>query len=456
MAQPERFARLLKWYPRAWRQQHGEVLLSTMLDDAEATGHTVPSAADHAAAAIYGLGSRLGTGFALWCAILALAISAIGGSLTVWAVGLWIGGWLVSVLVAGVCPLLVAMGVVALLRQRGIISEPRALMLVPLTTVALALTVLSHAAWGAGFQEANAGVATSAFADAWSGFALSGWVVGAVTLTLFFDGLLRRTRLHRAASVTLSLVAGVVAAPVIGISLVSAFSSSLAAIALGITVLAAGRVRRRSGGISSSAQVPAPIPVRLPKRTRDIARVLALVTAAISAVGVAYAFTGSLWFPGGPDSTIAMGQGITISLLGAIPLLVALALVLVARSRVRPVHIWGPVMLLALSFGAIAVAYRTAPEWDDMALGFIAASVFSAAALSWFTAARLAGAPAVRITVGILIGLVGAAFLGVIMMLLYIAFPMPLIALTFAIWIPGTSRRNAATLPVSTIPAPAL
>lgn len=455
MAQPERFARLLKWYPRAWRQQHGEVLLSTMLDDAEATGHTVPSPADHATAAIFGLGSRLGAGFALWCAILALGISAIAGVLTVWTVGLWTGGWLLSVLVAGVCPLLVAMGVIALLRERGIISEPRALVLVPLVTVALALTVLSHAAWGAGFQEADAGVARSAFADAWSGFALSAWVVGAVTLTLFIDGLLRRARLHRAAALPLSLVAGVVAAPVIGVSLVSAFSSSLAAIALGVTVLTAGRVRRRSGA-SSSAQAPAPISVRLPKRTSDIARALALVTAAVSAIGVAYAFTGSLWFPGGPDSTIAMGQGITISLLGTIPLLIAVGLVLAARSRVRPAHTWGPVMLLALSFGAVAVAYRTAPEWDDMALGFIAASAFSAAALSWFLAARLPGAPAVRITVGILIGLVAAAFLGIIMMLLYIAFPMPLIALAFAIWTPGTSRQNAATLPVSTIPTPAL
>ncbi len=437
MERSEQYSRLLRWYPRKWRERNGEVLLSTMLEQAEESGQTAPSASEHATAAVYGLGSRLGTRFALRCAVLALGLAVVAGLLTTWGLGLFAeagAGWVLPVLAGGACPLLVSIGVLALLRERGVISEPRALALVPLVTVALALAVLSSISWAAGFAAADAGMAMPAFAAAWSWLVVAAWAIGAVAIAVLLDGLLRKTRLPRWLVLVLSLVAGVIAAPIVGISLVSPYSSGVAAIALGITVLATG------GNHRVASAVPA-VPRALSARSRDVARLLFLVTAVAGAVGVAYALTGSRWFQGGPDATIAMGQGITISLIGALPLLGACGILLTSRSRLRPMHTWAPLVLLAGSFVGITVAYQYAPEWDGMAPGFVAAAVFGGAATGWFVAARLPGRIAVRVMIGVLIGLVSAAFLGV-MILPLLAFLLPLLALALAIWTPGTPSRD--------------
>lgn len=37
------YARLLRWYPRHWRERHGQALLGVMLDDAEHHGRARPT-----------------------------------------------------------------------------------------------------------------------------------------------------------------------------------------------------------------------------------------------------------------------------------------------------------------------------------------------------------------------------------------------------------------------------
>jgi len=54
----ERFRALLRWYPPAWRERHGAVLLATLLDDAEARGLERPAAADAWSIRVHGAAER--------------------------------------------------------------------------------------------------------------------------------------------------------------------------------------------------------------------------------------------------------------------------------------------------------------------------------------------------------------------------------------------------------------
>ena len=174
-------------------------------------------------------------------------------------------------------------------------------------------------------------------------------------------------------------------------------------------------------------------------RTLGLARGLAVVTATSSSIGVIYAVTGSLW-GWGIDATAAMGQGIAISLLGALPLLAGVGAVLSARSRTRRLNAWGPLILVALALGSVAVAYRGAPAWDRMVVGFAVASVLCGAAIAWWLASHLRTNSRNRIAIGILVGVAYASFLG-FMVAPMLAFVMPLLAATFAIWGARRHRR---------------
>lgn len=86
VVQEERFRRLLRWYPRAWRDRNGAALLRTMLDDAERQGRAAPSLAERLSAVGYGLGTRLDRRLALGADLAALAVAAAGGAVVVWAI----------------------------------------------------------------------------------------------------------------------------------------------------------------------------------------------------------------------------------------------------------------------------------------------------------------------------------------------------------------------------------
>jgi hypothetical protein len=53
-----RYRETLEWYPAAWRAAHGEAMLGTLLDEAEATGRTRPTIAQELNLAWFGLSTR--------------------------------------------------------------------------------------------------------------------------------------------------------------------------------------------------------------------------------------------------------------------------------------------------------------------------------------------------------------------------------------------------------------
>lgn len=436
VAHEEQFRRLLRWYPRGWRERNGEVLVGTMLDDAARQGRGTPSWAERLSAVAYGLGSRLDGRLALGAALTALAVAAVCGGVMVWAVQrLAAAGatWVLPVLAVAIGPGLIALGVASLMRQRGVLSEPRAVAVVVLSILALTLAALAQVAWGAGFDAADRGVPLTGLAAGWAWLFGAAWVLGAAAIVVFSDSLLRLTRLPRVASAILGVAVGVLLAPFIGLSLMSPYTVAIGSAGLAVVILIPTQLPHR------------PTRVELPKsaskarawtgvstRTKQFARVLASATCLASAVGVADALSGARWLAT-VDETEVMGQGISIALLSALPLLAAIGVVVTGRARTGPAHTWGPLGLAAFSLGAVAVAYQNAPAWDGMAAGFAVASVLGGAAIAWWLAARLRGPARTRVSVAVLIGVGYAAFVGIVVAPM-LAFVLPVLAAAFIVW----------------------
>ncbi|SDH73042.1 hypothetical protein [Agrococcus jejuensis] len=76
----ERMRALLRWYPRSWREQHGEVMLATLLDDAEARGLDEPARADAWSIRVHGVAAHASPTVAavLAAATLAVVLVALG------------------------------------------------------------------------------------------------------------------------------------------------------------------------------------------------------------------------------------------------------------------------------------------------------------------------------------------------------------------------------------------
>ncbi|MFC7431344.1 MULTISPECIES: hypothetical protein [unclassified Agrococcus] len=69
---------LLRWYPRSWRDEHGEVMVAMLLDDAEARGLAQPTGADAWSMRMHGVAAHASAASA--AAFAALALVAILGA----------------------------------------------------------------------------------------------------------------------------------------------------------------------------------------------------------------------------------------------------------------------------------------------------------------------------------------------------------------------------------------
>ncbi|MDQ1204607.1 hypothetical protein [Microbacterium sp. SORGH_AS_0862] len=436
-AERRRFARLLRWYPKGWRERNGEVLLGAMLDEAERQGRDRPTGAERWSAIVHGLGARLDRRLALGCAVAALLLAALAGIALAGPALEWLrpmlpgnaARWGLPAVSAAVCPALVAVAVVALARHRGWLSEPRAVLVLVLAVPSFALSGLAAVSWSVGFDAANRDVSGGWFADAWAWFVAAGWALGAAAIAVFLVAAIGRTRMHAATAVGLALLAGVVTAPIIGVSLLTPYTAAIAAAGVAVLTL----LPLRSERVTSPTATAIPTSGTMTAGNRRLSRASAWLAAAGGAVGVAYALTGARWSSGAVDTTAAMGQGITLSLVSSLPLLAGVGIVLAARSRRAPAHTWGPLLLLSVSFLAVALGYLGAPAWDRMAPALAAASVLGAAAITWWAATRLRGPVAARVVIAIVIGVGYAALQGMLVAPL-MSFALPLVAAAFAIW----------------------
>lgn len=442
----DRYRRLLRWYPRAWRRANEAVVLGTMLDVAEHEGRSRPTARQHASVMVHGLGVRMDVRSALVAALIGLVVAAAAGALSVWgtpassALGV---SWMLPLLTVCVVPSLASFGLIALARDRGLVSPPGAVVTTVVSVVALGWAVLAQHAGTLAFDFAEQDLPATGLAAAFVPVFLIAWLTGAAAIAVVIDALLVRTGIPRGVVVLLAAVCGAIAAPIIGISLISPATSTIVVAGVAVLALACQRTEGAAEPTTGAARGSR----RVPAKTLMLARLLAWIGTAGGVIGVGYALTGAMWSPGAADGTGAVAQGITISVLAGLPFLGAVVVVTGAR-RAHSIATWGPLVLFALALCALAVAYASAPSWDAMAPALAASAALTGAAIACWLGLRMRGPAPARVLTAILLGLGYATFLGT-MLAPMLAFLLPLGAAVYAVWGTRTPRPARPAAPAA-------
>ncbi|TFD74037.1 hypothetical protein E3T54_14620 [Cryobacterium sp. Sr8] len=335
---------------------------------------------------------------------------------------------------------------------------------VALGLAAFTAGALATAAWAVGFDLADAGLPSTPFADLFLVFLGTSWLLGAASAFVALDVLFRRTTLPRPRRIGLAGLLAVFAAPAIGLSFVAPVTPVLASIAVTVLVLLAGapgasrasaRPEGAGDGGGESAGGDAAPGAHSPVGRAPAA--LAWLSAGLGAGAVAFALSGRHWpwLGRGLDGTTAMGWGIAAGLVGALPLLLALALV-AHRRRTRHAPrwaAWAPAALLAGALLAeatfsvdtvLTAGAGSAVGWFLAAIGLLLYGL--AIAVGAFARLPLAGpgraATAALIGLGLTV-LTGAA-------LLLVAFASPVLAVVLAaVVFPRLNRPRRALGPAA-------
>ncbi|MDO5619687.1 hypothetical protein [Kocuria sp.] len=422
------FHRLLRWYPRRWRQEHGPVLLGLLLDDAQAHGRSAPSTEELRAARIHGLGLRLDGPFALVTGLGALVTAITQAALTLFApplgsgASIWplLGGLLFA------APCLLGLSVTALARSQRILSDGDGLLAGLLIIPAAALAALTVLSWNMGFQALDQGAPLVGLGRATVWLSLGAWVLGSAVLAVFLQATLSRTRLPRAGLVPLTVIGAGATTPILAFSLISplvvvVLAATVSALSMGVTF--------QSGRVTPSVRPDVVVARRLPSARR--VSILVFLCAAGSAVAVAYALSGSWWFGATLDSTQTMRHGIAASLLLTLPLLCVAGAE--CRRRASASTVWPTVLLAAAAYLATAIAYLQDMESHGSSVGFIAGAVCVGSAAAWLVFTKLHARPkTVRVAVAACAGIAGAASLGMLAIPMS-AFAMPVVAVGLGI-----------------------
>ncbi|MEW2012382.1 MULTISPECIES: hypothetical protein [Microbacterium] len=446
-----RFRRLLAWYPRSWRRDHGDVLLAMMLDDAERTGRSGPTGAERRAAIVHGLGARLGATAAIVVASLAILATAAGqvGLLFLTGGGVAFHEPMLFVM-TGVAPALTGVALVAVLRAVALLGDGAALIATACLAVAGVCCGVAGIGWSQGFDAADAGLPQPGLAAVTLPLAGAGVLLTGVAFTLLVTPALRRVGLGRAA-LALAIAVAIIAAPVTG-ALVFFSPGTTAVVAIVVLVVAALPLVRGVRREASPVAAPAPTP-RSSTGGAVLSRVLAGIALAGGAVGLASAFAGADWSPTARgDDTAAMREGIVILALSMIPALVALGVVL-ARSRRRAGRdTWIPVAAAAAGFAAVAADYLVTDGSGAVTIAWVGAAAAIGLALAWWVVVRMplstgrGSATGIRVGVGLGIMLAYTLVLGLTLTPM-LAFGAPVLALVVLVlpW----RRRTRAAIPVS-------
>ena len=434
------FRRLLRWYPRAWRNEHGQALIGMLLEDADHHGRQRPTAADTRAAIIHGLATHLNPRTALiWATAGMLAAVTASIGLT-WLVkpGAELQHETALLLSAGVAPAATAVALVALLRSAGVLGDMRSLLTVLVAVLAGACGGLAAVSWSRSFDNADAGVPQTGLAAAFLPLAASGLLLSAIGLGLVLFAILSRSRLPIAAQIIISAACGVVAAPILGLmTFMSPLVSGIIAL-VGLTIAALPHHARSTPGAPPASRIQRGRP-----RPRPLAvRVAGLAALLAGSLGMTWAFTGAAWSPLGGDSTAAMRHGIIILSISTIPVLIGLGLVASARARSRQRDIWVPVGAAAVGFCLLALDYVVSAGSGDLGPIWVAAAASTGIALGWAIAARTPVALALRVGIGAATAAAYTMLIGITLTPM-LTFVTPLLGLVLLV----TPRRRASMTP---------
>lgn len=422
-------------------------MLSTLLDEAERAGRSKPTPGERRAAVFHGLAAWLDTRSALTLGSMGLVGSLVSTASSTWGSLGAEPSLLLHLLLNGIPPALVFIAVVALARGRAVLSDGRALVLAVTAGAANILGALASLSWGLAFRAADDGVAVTGLAAAWTPLIVAGLILAVIGVGLFSHAVLRRTGLGEAASSALAAPIAVVSAPLLGYALVTPFSTTLlaAAVVIGSVLVSRGGA---APAVPATTAVSSAWMTDLERPLVTEVRLLAIVSTIGGVVGLAWAFTGSLWSPFGGDSTQTMREGIAILCVSTLPLFTAFALRIGSRSGARWVHTWGPATLAAAGFGVLALDYVIGDGAGDFTLGMTSAGALVGMGIGWFAAARTRLTGWLAVVIGATIAATYAVSLGPIMTA-YLAFLAPFAAMTLALIAGRTPDRVRPTPPLT-------
>ncbi|MEV7631009.1 hypothetical protein AB0N64_01220 [Microbacterium sp. NPDC089318] len=337
-----RYRRLLRWYPRPWREQNGEMLIGTALDVAEAEGRTRPSGGEIGAMVLHGIAERATVRVALTAASLALLCAATAqliGIVAVETVGGLGGGW-IPLALGAMSGVLLTAALLAVLRHAGRTRPDRLVGMMLSASAAWAFAFLAGWSWSIAFDRAHAGVADTGFSGAFVVLLACAWALGGMTIASLVLELTRP--LPPVARAAMGGFAALLCPPVLGAMTILPAGGVLASI-----VLVALGIRMSTA--RASAQTPSMVAASSTPRTAAAlsrrAGLVASTCAALGTVSAAFALAGGQVVPS-IDSTRAMQLGLAAGGFTGIPLLCLLGAWLAVRHPARRVPIWCAVALL--------------------------------------------------------------------------------------------------------------
>lgn len=427
-----KYARLLHWYPKVWRDEHGRLMLDTLEEHAADRAVARPSVAEAWSIRAHGLGERATNRWAVIAAAVSLVAFIAATAILLSNAFIFPGAGAVWTILANfIGPLALAVAALILLHRKGQLSAPASLCATAGAMPALAMTALAAASWSLGFDEADAG--GTWFGSATFLFILMGWFFGTVSLLAPVASVVKR----RVPSLIRLLLIGTLAALlaiVTGIMVVTGqILGGLGAAVVLLMALLAGRPAPPSERpeveqvIKQAVRPDSPAVLTRSSYTKICrAALLALV------VGIgcaAFALTGSLWAPGVADSTHAMNLGLAAGALAAMLVVIALAMVLVPRFG--KIMRWSALLLcagLAMESAAQIAGAGHSLQWPLTLLAAVLAGFAVAVPIARFVSAK----PPVRIAVAMALGL--AAAMPGIMIVTAAAFIAPVAAVALAVW----------------------
>ncbi len=432
----QRYARLLRWYPKGWREEHARLMLDTLDEHAQDRGIARPGIAEAWSIRAHGLGERATIRWAVTAAVVSMVAFILATVILLSDAIFMPGAGMVRTFLAVlVGPLFLTIAVLILLHRRGQLSAPASLCGAVAAVPAFALAALAAASWSVGFDEADAGMGRSWFGSATLLFIVLAWLAVAAAL-LAPTALLVSAKLPAPIRLPLIGLLAAIMAIVVGVLMVTGqMMGSVAAAAVLVLAVLAGRPGSvRPAGLAVSVQVveqrsSAGRTAGLNRSAWAKACVVGLF-AFVAGLGCAvFALTGSMWSPGITDSTHAMNLGLAAGALAAIP--VAMAAGVIFTPRFGKSMRWA-VLLLSAALAVEAAAQFAGAGHPLQWPMTVAAAVMLSLSFALPVSGLISSKPVVRIGVAAALGLAGS--MPGLMVVSAAAFIAPPVAAVLVVW----------------------
>lgn len=373
----EAFERLLRLYPKPWREANGEVFLATITDDARAKGLSRPDAALWASAIVHAWGMRLSSKMAIILSGISIPLAVLYQAVYSRALFDSLGALplnpedlpyepllrVVELLVGNLLlPILVMTAAICFIAGRSLLTPPRALASLTVASLGVLVHMMTRMMWILAARKGE-GLPDHTMERIGNGLWWAGMLTLAIAVALIVDQLLEArvssTFLRWVFAVLIGVSFAVMGAALVEIPLawiVFAVPLFLASVMMEL------RKRRRVAADETDRPSIRMRPVKLALSTRIAVTLLA-------ALGLVLAFMDSTFgfFPGlihliaggaGAEEHSGEVASLVISAcawIGVFPMLAAWGVGESAQREDSRLHIWGPIILLMASWVMVTI-----------------------------------------------------------------------------------------------------